>query len=92
MREPDNHTVLADRDDDLWVRFDEWPHPYAVHRASWRHISTGTCWEPWARDKVGSARDWGDIQDYRPLTEVSPDRAAWALAKVKAAHSEDPHG
>lgn len=89
MTEPANHTVLADRDGDLWVRFDEWPALHALRRTTWRHISTGTCWDLWARDKVGSVRDWDNILDHEPLELVRGDRAAWALAMVREAHDAD---
>jgi hypothetical protein len=89
VNEPGNRTVLADRDGDLWVRFDEWPAPHALHRTSWRHISTGTIWDEQARNKVGSVRDWEDIQDSRPLTVVDAERAAWARALVEEAWRRD---
>ncbi len=86
--EPGNHTVLEDRDGDLWVRYDEWPGGLFGDGPTWRHIS-GKGWDEWAQDKVGQARSWEQILDYEPLEKVGGERAAWALAKVREAHDAD---
>jgi hypothetical protein len=85
MREPDNHTVLFDRDGDTWVRFDEWPGMYGT----WRHIATGDGWDRNTRDLVGQGRSWEQIQEHKPLIQPTDYRAAFAVAQVEGAHRRD---
>jgi hypothetical protein len=79
VNEPANHSALVDRFGDTWVRADDVPG----RNGSWWPLTDGTGWEPWARTGVGQARTWPEVEEYAPLTEADPDRAARALAMVR---------
>jgi hypothetical protein len=80
MREPDNHTAWVDQSGDTWVRDDETPGQYG----NWWPLTDGPNWEPWARNGVGQARTWDQVDpEYGPFTEADPERAARALERVR---------
>jgi hypothetical protein len=80
MREPDNHTAVVDRGGDTWVRDDETPGQYG----NWWPLTDGPGWEPWARNSVGQARTWDQVDPvYAPFVQADPDRTARALERVR---------
>jgi hypothetical protein len=79
VTEPANHTALVDRLEGTWVRVDECPGQYGT----WWPMTDGPGFEPWARDGVGQAREWDQVEEYGPFTTADPQRTAWALSRVR---------
>ncbi len=84
MNEPANYTAWIDRTGDTWVRDDDTPGRHG----NWWPISDGPGWEPWGQDKVGTSREWVEVEtDFGPLTLADSERTAKALSLVREAAS-----
>jgi hypothetical protein len=79
MNEPANHTAWIDHFGDTWVRADDMPGRYGT----WWPLTDGPGWEQWARDGIGQARAWGEVEEYGPFAPADPERTAQALNRVR---------
>jgi hypothetical protein len=80
MNEPDNHTALADRFDDTWIRTDEFCGRYV----NWWPLTDGPNWQEWAREGIGTSRTWDQVAgEYGPFKVADSERTARALERVR---------